>query len=62
MGMYDTVYMSSDVAAAWRLRCPKCGLPPVPDRVHSIQDSAGSEFGGSQRIGRNQCIARAQFL
>jgi hypothetical protein len=25
MGMYDTVYVSSDVAAAWRLQCRACG-------------------------------------
>ena len=31
MGMYDTVYVSSDVAAAWNLRCSKCRRAPKPD-------------------------------
>ena len=28
MGMFDTVYVSSDVAAAWKLLCRTCGRPP----------------------------------
>jgi hypothetical protein len=31
MGMYDTVYVSSDVAAAWSLRCAKCQRAPKAD-------------------------------
>ena len=31
MGMYDTVYVSSDVAAAWSLHCVKCHRTPKPD-------------------------------
>ena len=33
MGMYDTVYVSSDVAAAWSFRCTKCHRTLKPD-VH----------------------------
>ena len=33
MGMYDTVYVSSDVAAVWSFRCTKCHRTPKPD-VH----------------------------
>ena len=28
MGLFDTVYISRDVAASWDLRCPKCGQRP----------------------------------
>lgn len=28
MGMYDTVYVSDDVAAQWRLQCHTCGRAP----------------------------------
>jgi hypothetical protein len=31
MGLFDTVYMSSDVATAWQLRCGTCGRPPRAD-------------------------------
>lgn len=31
MGMFDTVYVSRDVAEAWRLQCPKCEKPPAVD-------------------------------
>ena len=31
MGMYDAVYVSSDVAAAWSLHCAKCHRTPKPD-------------------------------
>jgi len=29
--MYDTVYVSSDVAASWSMRCAKCHRAPKPD-------------------------------
>jgi hypothetical protein len=29
--MYDTVYLSSDVTAAWNLHCVKCHRTPKPD-------------------------------
>ncbi len=31
MGLFDTVYISSDVAAAWQLHCRACGCPPGAD-------------------------------
>lgn len=31
MGMYDTVYVSSDVAVAWKLHCMKCHCTPKSD-------------------------------
>jgi len=31
MGLYDTVYVSEDVAAVFTLHCPKCGQAPAPD-------------------------------
>ena len=31
MGMFDTVYVSGDVAAALRLACERCGAAPLAD-------------------------------
>ena len=38
VGLYDTVYVSSDVAAAWQLQCHACGR--CPDAEYTWQTKA----------------------
>ena len=58
MGLFDTVYLSAEVAAAWDLRCDACGRAPDADRewqTKSLEPCMNSYFlrhddGGAVRL------------
>jgi hypothetical protein len=55
MGLFDTVYISSDVAASWQLHCRTCGRTPARE---PIKTSEVETWRAKARLSRTEVRTR----